>query len=91
MIITRRRKQAGFVSALDIANADALVATTEATIPVLQTSVRQTIYALSVLLARPPAALKEELSAPGPIPQARIASSSASVPELTPTACATPI
>jgi NodT family efflux transporter outer membrane factor (OMF) lipoprotein len=46
------------------------VASTEATIPPLETSARQTVYALSVLLARPPAALKEELSAPGPIPQA---------------------
>ena len=45
------------------------MATTESTIPPLETGARQTIYALSVLLARPPAALKEELSAPGPIPQ----------------------
>jgi NodT family efflux transporter outer membrane factor (OMF) lipoprotein len=36
----------------------------------LESSERQTIYALSALLARPPAALKEELSVPGPIPQA---------------------
>ena len=46
------------------------MASTEATIPPLETSVRQTIYTLSVLLARPPAALMEELSAAGPIPQA---------------------
>jgi NodT family efflux transporter outer membrane factor (OMF) lipoprotein len=68
--LTRQKFKGGLASNLDVANADALVATTEATIPPLETSARQTIYALSVLLARPPAALKEELSAAGPIPQA---------------------
>jgi NodT family efflux transporter outer membrane factor (OMF) lipoprotein len=66
--ITRRRKAAGFVSALDIANADAVVATTRAQIPVLQTSARQTIYALSILLGRDPAALTDELSKTAAIP-----------------------
>ena len=68
--LTRQIFMKGLGNNLDVANADALVATTEATIPPLETSARQTIYALSVLLARPPAALKEELEAPGPIPQA---------------------
>jgi NodT family efflux transporter outer membrane factor (OMF) lipoprotein len=68
--LTRQIFQKGLGNNLDVADADALVATTAATIPPLETSARQTIYALSVLLARPPAALKEELSAPGPIPQA---------------------
>ena len=68
--LTHQKFQGGLATNLDVANADALVATTEATIPPLETSERQTIYALSVLLARPPAALKEELSVPGPIPQA---------------------
>jgi len=66
--ITHRRQAAGFVSALDVANADAQVATTESIIPALESSVRQTIYALSILLARPPAALLDELSPGGPIP-----------------------
>ncbi len=66
--ITRRRKAAGFVSALDIANADAVVASTQAEIPVLQTSARQTIYALSILLGRDPAALTNELSKTAAIP-----------------------
>jgi NodT family efflux transporter outer membrane factor (OMF) lipoprotein len=68
--VTRQKFKGGLVGLLDVANAEAAVATTEATIPPLETSERQTIYALSVLLARPPAALKEELSAAGPIPQA---------------------
>jgi multidrug efflux system outer membrane protein len=66
--LTRKRLAAGFVSALDVANAEAQVATTASAIPVLQTSVRQTIYALSVLLARPPADLLDRLSKPGPVP-----------------------
>ena len=52
--LTRQRLQAGFVSRLDVANAEAQVATTRAQIPGLETSARQAIYALSVLLARPP-------------------------------------
>ena len=68
--LTRQKFRGGFVGSLDVANAEAAVASTEATIPPLESSERQTIYALSVLLARPPAALKEELSAAGPIPQA---------------------
>lgn len=66
--LTRERLAAGFVSALDVANAEAEVATTEATIPVLETSARQTIYALSLLLSRPPGDLVEEFSKPGPMP-----------------------
>ncbi len=66
--ITRQRLGVGFVSGLDTANADAQVATTEAVIPVLETAARQTIYALSVLLARPPADLLEDLSQPGLLP-----------------------
>ena len=66
--ITRQKSGAGFDSELDIANAEANVATTEAQIPVLETSARQSIYALSVLLARPPADLLEQLTPTGNIP-----------------------
>jgi outer membrane protein, multidrug efflux system len=66
--ITRQRFAAGFVSALDVATADAQVATTQSTIPVLQTAAQQTIYTLSVLLARPPADLLSELSEAEPLP-----------------------
>ncbi len=66
--ITRQKFAAGFVSGLDVADADAQVATTESALPVLQTSVQQTIYALSVLLARPPADLLGELSSTQPLP-----------------------
>jgi outer membrane protein, multidrug efflux system len=66
--ITRQRFSAGFVSGLDVANADAQVAATESTIPVLQTSARQSIYALSVLLARLPADLLNDLAETRPQP-----------------------
>ncbi len=68
--ITRRRFEAGFASALDVANARAQVATTEAQIPVLQTSERQRAYSLSLLLGQEPGALLEELSESGRLPQA---------------------
>jgi multidrug efflux system outer membrane protein len=66
--LTRKKLAAGFVSALDVANAEAQVATTASAIPVLEISATQTIYALSVLLARAPGDLLEQLSTPRPVP-----------------------
>jgi len=66
--ITRKLFAAGFDTALDVANADAAVATTEAQIPVYETAARQSIFALSILLARPPADLLQQLSAPAGLP-----------------------
>jgi NodT family efflux transporter outer membrane factor (OMF) lipoprotein len=66
--ITRKRFEAGFVGALDLANANAQIATTEATIPVFESSARAAIYNLGVLLGREPAALSEDLSKAAPIP-----------------------
>jgi outer membrane protein, multidrug efflux system len=66
--LTRQKLRVGFVSGLDLANANAQVATTASAIPVLQSSLQQNIYALSVLLARPPADLLDDLSKPGPVP-----------------------
>ncbi len=66
--ITRQKYSAGFVSGLDVANADASAATTAAQIPGYETTARQAIYTLSVLLARPPAALLEQLTPTGPLP-----------------------
>ena len=60
----------GFVSGLDVANAEAQVATTESQIPLLESDARQSIYALSVLLGQQPAALVEELTIHAPIPTA---------------------
>jgi multidrug efflux system outer membrane protein len=66
--VTRKRFQVGFVSRLDVANAEAQVATTLSLIPPLETSARQAIYSLSVLLGREPAALLSELSPEKAIP-----------------------
>lgn len=68
--LTRQRFQGGFVGALDVANADAQVATTASQIPVLESSARQTIYNISVLVGLEPAALSEELSPASMIPVA---------------------
>ena len=70
--ITRKRLAGGFVSSLDVANADAQVASTAAAIPLLEMSAWQTIYNLGVLLDREPGALVEQLSPAGPIPAAKL-------------------
>jgi NodT family efflux transporter outer membrane factor (OMF) lipoprotein len=73
--ITHKKLNVGFASALDVANADANVATTESQIPVFEAAAQQSIYALSVLLGRPPADLLEKLS-----PTANLPSVPAEVP-----------
>lgn len=66
--ITHKQFDVGFANGLDVANADATVAMTEAQIPVYETAERQAIYALSVLLARPPADLLQQLSSRASLP-----------------------
>ncbi len=66
--ITRKLYKVGFDSGLDMANAESTVATTESQIPVFETAARQSIYALSVLLARQPGDLVERLSPMGDLP-----------------------
>jgi multidrug efflux system outer membrane protein len=67
--ITRRRLAAGFeTTKLDLANAEAQVATTRAGIPTLEASTKLSIYTLGVLLGQEPTALEAELADPAPIP-----------------------
>jgi NodT family efflux transporter outer membrane factor (OMF) lipoprotein len=66
--LTERLFQAGINSRLDVVNATAQVASTEAAIPLLESNINQAIYALSVLLGEPPATLLDELSRVAPIP-----------------------
>jgi multidrug efflux system outer membrane protein len=66
--ITHKRFEAGFVSRLDVANADAQVATTESQIPVLESSAQAAIFSLGVLLGREPAVLARELATATPLP-----------------------
>ncbi|HEX4123930.1 MAG TPA: efflux transporter outer membrane subunit [Tepidisphaeraceae bacterium] len=66
--VTKRRLIGGVAAGLDVANAEAEVATTAAQIPVLQAQEQQTIYALSVLLGQTPSYLEKELIRARPIP-----------------------
>jgi NodT family efflux transporter outer membrane factor (OMF) lipoprotein len=66
--LTRSRYQAGFATDLDVARQASEVAATAATLPALETSVRQSIHALGILLGQDPDSLSAELSAEKPIP-----------------------
>jgi NodT family efflux transporter outer membrane factor (OMF) lipoprotein len=61
--VIRQKVGAGIApyTRLNVEQTEALVATTEATIPPLEASARQTIYALSILLGEQPMALVKEL------------------------------
>lgn len=67
--LTRVRFDAGLVSDLDVARAEAQVETTASQIPELEASARQSIHLLSVLLGQAPNALTGELLQDTPIPQ----------------------
>jgi NodT family efflux transporter outer membrane factor (OMF) lipoprotein len=60
----------GEKSELDVRQAEALLAQTEAQVPVLQNSARQAKDGLAVLLGETPAAVEKRLSRPGQIPGA---------------------
>ena len=69
--LTRKRFQAGSVSAVDGAKADAQAASTEATVPDLAASYAQAVHRLSVLTGREPGALAALMAKPKPIPVPR--------------------
>jgi NodT family efflux transporter outer membrane factor (OMF) lipoprotein len=60
--LTKVRFEAGLVSDLDVQRSEAQVQTTASTIPTLETSARQSIHLLSVLLGKEPTALVDELT-----------------------------
>lgn len=66
--LSRQRYESGFVSYLDVANAQAQVASLQAVIPQLQSSIEQTKYAISVLLGKPPSAHLVVLNEVKPVP-----------------------
>jgi outer membrane protein, multidrug efflux system len=68
MELTRVRFEAGLVSNLDVARAEAQVQTTASQIPQFEITERQSIHLLSVLVGREPAALVQALSAKSAIP-----------------------
>ncbi len=60
--LTRARFEAGAVSELDVSTARSTLATTQALVPDLENSLRQTKLALCVLLGRTPSELDEDLA-----------------------------
>jgi len=67
--LTRRRFEAGTVTSLDIAQAEAQVSTTSAQIPALDASAHQAMHQISVLLGENPMAMSELLTQDMPIPE----------------------
>ncbi|MCC6423094.1 MAG: efflux transporter outer membrane subunit [Phycisphaerales bacterium] len=67
--LTKNMLAAGVVTDLDVARAEAQVATTASQIPLLQSAARQSIHTLGVLLGADPMALVPELSQSLPIPK----------------------
>jgi len=66
--LTQIRQQAGLASMLEVTQAQAQSATTEAQLPNYETVVKQSIHALSVLLGKEPGALAIRLNQQGVIP-----------------------
>jgi NodT family efflux transporter outer membrane factor (OMF) lipoprotein len=68
LALSRVRWEAGLSSALDVARAEAQVATTAAQVPGLEQQMRQAIHHLSVLLGQAPGTLSADLLARAPVP-----------------------
>src|SRR5215831_8285573 len=66
--ITQARFKRGVASELDVTQAAALLASTRSQLPSLETSRKQTMHQLGVLLGQEPGALLAELSEGSPIP-----------------------
>ena len=66
--LTRSRFRAGLTSDLDVAQAEASVAQTAASIPTLEIQIKQDVHAIGILLGLDPMALAAELGKDAPIP-----------------------
>ncbi len=66
--LVQARRAAGSVSDLDVSRAEADVRNTEATIPVLQGDIDESIFSIGALLGVEPGSLYDELVAAEPIP-----------------------
>lgn len=69
--LTRTKLAAGAVSAVDVANATGLAASTEANIPQLKASLAESVHRLGVLTGQPPSALADRMARGGAIPSPR--------------------
>jgi NodT family efflux transporter outer membrane factor (OMF) lipoprotein len=68
LVVTQQRLDAGRGTAFDTERAQAQLSFTLASIPVLESRVRQAQYQIGVLVGRPPASVAAELDAPAPLP-----------------------
>jgi outer membrane protein, multidrug efflux system len=66
--VTRQRLEAGRGTAFDTERAQAQLSFTLASVPALESRVREAEYQIGVLVGRPPAAVAGELSATAPLP-----------------------
>jgi outer membrane protein, multidrug efflux system len=66
--LTRSRFKHGLATGLDVAQAEQVLASSEAQVPPLRIELNRAINTMGVLLGKPPGTLYEELSATGPIP-----------------------
>lgn len=66
--LTQERHRAGFTNELDVTQAETQLASTRTTVPLLESTIRQSIHQISVLIARPPGELLEELTSVTGIP-----------------------
>jgi len=71
LLLTENRRRAGLAPTVDVTRARTQVESTRASLPPLRAAERAAIFRLSVLVGEAPAALLEELDAPGPIPSGR--------------------
>lgn len=70
--LTRTKLEAGAASAMDVANATGLAASTEADIPTLETAYAESVHRLSILTGQAPGALNARMKAAKPIPAPRL-------------------
>ncbi len=68
--LTRARQGGGVDSALDVARAEALLASTEATLPQHEAGARVALHRLGILLAEHPSALEAEIGVVAAVPAA---------------------
>jgi multidrug efflux system outer membrane protein len=66
--LTRSRFRNGLATGLDVAQAEQVLAASQAEVPPLRISLVQAVNTMGVLLGKAPGALFDELSRPGPIP-----------------------
>ncbi len=66
--LTQDRFEAGLVSALDVAQAQSILANTRSLIPTLEAILERTLNRMAVLLGETPGALHAELAEPAPVP-----------------------